>query len=160
MPEPLFEVEIEGLDELGEFFDSVPYIVAQNIMRSALQAAGQVLQRGIQAYAPVADQPSHRETEPGELRESIIVETHLGKDLDDNFAIVGPRYDKSRFSGKDRTHSPGVYGGLEEFGTSKTAAHPFMRPGFEATKQQAFETFVKVSQELFAVYFGEQKVAA
>jgi HK97 gp10 family phage protein len=160
MPEPLFEVEVEGLDELAKFFDEVPYIVATNIMRSALQAAGQVMQQGIQAYAPVADKPSHRETEPGELRESIIVETHLGKDLDENYAIVGPRYDKSRFSGKDRTHSPGVYGSWEEFGTSKAPAQPFMRPGFEATKEQAFETFLKVSRELFATYFGAQAATA
>jgi len=143
-----FEVTVEGLAELGDELDRMPYKFAQNIQRAALQAAGEVMAAEIEARAPVAPQASHPESEPGELRDSVVVTVRLGKDLDTSVAHVGPGYDKGKYAGEKHTQSPGVYGKFVEYGTALMAPEPFMRPAFQAGKEKALEAYVKVVDAL------------
>jgi HK97 gp10 family phage protein len=143
-----FDVEVEGLAELGEALEKMPYTFAQRIQRAALHAAGDVMAAEVEARAPVAAEASHPESEPGELRNSIGVVVHLGKDLDESKAQIGPLYEKDKYNDKPRTHSPGVYGKFVEYGTSKMRAQPFMRPAYQAAKQRALEAYAKVTDAL------------
>lgn len=142
------EITVTGLDQLADALDKMPYRFAQNIMRNALHAGAEVFMAEMQARAPVAPQASHPESAPGELRDSIGVMVRLGKDLDSSTAKIGPMYDKSRYSGKNRTHSPGIYAKFVEWGTVKMSAKPFIRPAFWAAKETAVDTFVKVVDSL------------
>jgi HK97 gp10 family phage protein len=72
----------------------------------------------------------------------------LGKNLDDSTATIGPLYDKSRYTDKTRTHSPGVYGKFVEYGTGKMQARPFMRPAFHAVRERAVEAYAGVVEKL------------
>lgn len=143
-----FEVTVEGLAELGDELDKMPYKFAQKIQRAALTAAGEVFAAEMEARAPVAPQASHPESEPGELRDSIIVKVRLGKNLDVSEAKIGPAYDKAKYGGKNHTHSPGVNAKFVEYGTAKMAPEPFMRPAFQAGKEKALEAYVKVVDAL------------
>lgn len=156
MEDGIISVEVEGLDQFAEKLDKLPFKTAQNIMRPALQASGEVFQQAAQSFAPVASQPSHLESTPGELRNSIISKVRLGKDLDSNTVKIGPNYDRAKYSGKNRTHSPGICGMFVEFGTAKMTARPFLRPAFEAAKETAVEVFGKVVGELLGL-LGEDK---
>jgi HK97 gp10 family phage protein len=138
------EVHVEGLEELGKTMDKIPLKFAQNIQRAALHAVGDVFAAEMEALAPVAPEASHPESEPGELRNSIGFVVRLGRDLNDSVAKIGPLYDKAKYSGNKRTHSPGVYGKFVEYGTRLMRARPFMRPAFEARKEQAVQVYAKV----------------
>lgn len=146
-----FEVTVEGLSELGDELDRMPYQFAQNIQRAALQAAGDVMAAEVAARAPVAPQASHPESEPGELRDSIVVKVRLGKNLDVSEAKIGPGYDKDKYGGDKHTQSPGVYGKFVEYGTAKMAPEPFMRPAFQAGAQKALEAYAKVVDSLIGL---------
>lgn len=148
------EVTVEGLDALGRELDRMPFKFAQNIQRAALQAAGEVFAVEMVARAPVAPQASHPESEPGELRDSIDVAVRLGKNLDVSTAKVGPLYNKSKYSDKNRTHSPGIYGKFVEYGTSKMGPQPFMRPAFQAGKENAVQAYAKVVDALIKLLKG------
>jgi HK97 gp10 family phage protein len=146
-----FEVTVEGLAELGDELNRMPYKFAQNIQRAALQAAGEVIAAEIEARAPVAPQASHPESEPGDLRDSVVVTVRLGKDLDTSVAHVGPGYDKAKYGGEKHTQSPGVYDKFVEYGTAKMAPEPFMRPAFQAGKEKALEAYTKVVSSLIGL---------
>src|SRR5579864_9131376 len=98
-----FDVEVTGLDELAEALDNMPYKFAQNIQKTALHAGGDVFAAEMEARAPVAPQASHPESEPGELRDSIVVAVRLGKNLDTSTAKIGPGYDKGKYGGNKHT---------------------------------------------------------
>jgi HK97 gp10 family phage protein len=146
-----FDVEVTGLSELAEKLDRIPYNFAQKIQRAGLKAAGEVFAAEVEARAPVAAEASHPESDPGELKDSIGVFVRLGKDLDTSVVKVGPKFDKSKFNGKNRTHSPGIYGKFVEFGTRLKAAQPFMRPAFQAGKDKAIEAYAKVVESLLGL---------
>lgn len=156
MPDDI-TIEIQGLDELAKKLDELPYKTAAKIMRPALQASGEVFRQAAAALAPVSPQAAHRNAVPGELRNSIIAKVRLGTDLDSNSVRIGPAHEKAKYTGKERTHSPGVYGMFVEYGTKKMSAHPFMRPAFEAAKERAVEAFVQVVRDLLELVVSEDE---
>lgn len=147
MPE-LVTVEIKGLQQLGRALNSIPAVLATRIMREALHAAGDVMAAAAEATAPVRT---------GALREDVIVKVHVSGDLRSNYVLVGPGYDRGDLKVRgvrrnrrgqleavvDTTESPGVYGKFLEFGTKNMSARPWLRPAFEASKQEAVEVFTE-----------------
>lgn len=169
MPDSVL-VQVTGLAELGRALNSIPAILATRVMRGALHAAGDVFGAAIEATEPVRT-GALKEDEmvvavhvsgdltnnwmqigPGYDRGKLTVRGVKRNKRGDLEAIV------------DTTESPGVYDlfvemghkapgrGVRnqlrrrahdvEFGGRSTPAHPFMRPAFEASKQEALETFV------------------
>jgi len=150
-------VEITGLDELGAKLDSIPDKFAKRIQRVALKAGGGVVAADMRARCPVSPVAAHKDSAPGELRDSIGVTVHVDKDLGSSVAQVGPQYTKGLH--EDSTHDPGVYGRWVEFGRQsgsrdgKTFAsvqgpEPFIRPAYEATKETAVEAYAKTANAL------------
>lgn len=163
MPDQI-TVEVRGLAQLGRALQSIPAVLATRVMREALHAAGDVMAAAAEATAPVLS---------GELKSDIIVKVHVSGGLDSNYVLVGPGYDRGSLRVRgvrrnrrgaleadvDTTDSPGIYGGFVEeghaieFGNGEVPPHPWLRPAFEASKEEAvevFATYVRAGLEAIA----------
>lgn len=143
-------VEIKGMKELEESLLELSNSVAGKVLYSSLMAASTPMWRMARALAPIADKPYFRYgkgkvigenadgtkirsgkrrtlVQPGNLRKNI---TRLRvRDVDPdhpNAAQVGIRVRRD-----------GFYGRFYEFGAPHVAAKPFMRPAFDAKKEES-----------------------
>ena len=139
-----FSVEVLGLKELGETMDSMPLKFQQRIQRAALKASGEVVAATMRANCPIAPKASHPDAEPGELRDSIGVGVKVSRDLSDSVATISPQYTGMCDAQGHTSRDPGVYSFFCEFGTFKMLPEPFIRPAYEATKEQAQEVYAEV----------------
>ena len=113
-------VKVEGLRELQTALRELPNATAKNVMRRVLKNRAQPIADAARARVPVAH---------GDLKNSIAVSTKLSRrqrgkhrktDKNDIEMFVGPG-----------TH-PQAH--MQEFGTFKEPAQPFMRPAWDAEK--------------------------
>jgi HK97 gp10 family phage protein len=121
----MITVKVEGLQELMTALRELPNATAKNIMRRVLVARAEPVAEAARRLVPVHE---------GHLKESIHVATRLTRrqksrhrkvDPDDVEVFVGPGSD------------PAAH--LNEFGSSHQAAHPFMRPAWDETKDELLE---------------------
>ncbi|TZG23889.1 HK97-gp10 family putative phage morphogenesis protein [Sphingomonas montanisoli] len=115
-----FSLRTTGLRELDAALGKLPKAVGKRVTRDALIEAGEVTAQAARALAPV---------DKGYLRESITVGSKLSrsqrKALETRSSVevyVGP--------------GPHPQGIMQEFGTFKEPAQPFMRPAWDATGEQ------------------------
>jgi len=113
-----FDVEVKGVDELIKKLQSLPEKIQKNVVTGSIRAAASMLVKEARLRAP---------KETGDLAKSIGIKKKRPKDRNIVFFTVAPRYKKKH----------GALGHLLEFGTSKTPAHPFMRPALEAKATHA-----------------------
>lgn len=122
---------IDGLDDLRAMLKSAPK-KARALMRTMLKESAE-------AVAAHARNTVH--TDRGDLKAAITVN---GRGLSwaagvakRDSPIVARFGSSGRPGGTSTAHGyPHVYGWFEEFGTSDTPAHPFMRPSAEAESTQ------------------------
>lgn len=108
-------------DKLLKTLKIFPERVQKNIMTGAVRAATK----------PIIDDARKNVTvDTGNLKKSIGVVKRKSSDKSIIWFTVSPRK-----GGKNN----GFYGHMIEFGTSKMAAQPFMRPAFENQDQQSIE---------------------
>lgn len=108
-----FRVEIEGVEELEAQLKALASeINTAEALETALRDGGEIVQSAIQSSAPVRT---------GQLTGSITI-SKQGREK--HSIRVGP-------SGR------GFYGRFREYGTSKMAAQPFMRPAFDGVRVEA-----------------------
>src|SRR4051812_25344323 len=112
-------VTLEGFVGLRKLLEGLPKKVANKIERDALKKAGKVVQAAAKALAPV---------DSGQLKRSITVRKGKRKQKGAMSVVIFP--DPAKFK-KD------FYAPYVEFGHSKVAAKPFMRPAWDQTKAQA-----------------------
>jgi HK97 gp10 family phage protein len=143
-------VQVSGLKELDRALGELPKSVAKATLVRTLKKAGEPIARAARAAAPIDD---------GTLRDSIVVSARLknkvgmaefGAALKAGLGIGAARSalrDARRAAGGGSfaemyvgpSLGKGVlrYAHLQEFGTSKHAAHPFMRPAWDSEKDNA-----------------------
>lgn len=112
-------VRLVGAEPLDRLLEGLPKKVANKILRDALRKAGKIVQQEIKARAPVDE---------GEIKRSVTVRKGKRKRKGGQSVVIFP--DPTKY--KDDFHA--VY---QEFGTSEQEGQPFIRPAFEATKDQA-----------------------
>jgi HK97 gp10 family phage protein len=138
-------VEVKGLSELGEALKAFPEVIGKKYLRKATFAAAEIIEADAISRAPVRT---------GALRSHIAI---FKRKSDGNTAAyaIGVRGIKltskikkvlrivRRANGGQRTQIAGdvFYWRFVEFGTSKMAARPFLRPAFEAQKLNAIDKF-------------------
>lgn len=127
-------VKIEGLKELAAALRELPKAVAARQLRTPVAIAARVIRDDARRRAPVAS---------GRLRQAIIHKRAEGDSLVAQY-IVAVRHGK-RFQhvGKSDSNQDAYYWTFLEFGTSKMAAEPFMRPAYEANKNDALTIIVE-----------------
>jgi HK97 gp10 family phage protein len=143
-------VQVSGLKELDRALGELPKSVAKATLVRTLKKAGEPIAQAARAAAPIDD---------GTLRDSIVVSARLknkvgmaefGAALKAGLGIGAARSalrDARRAAGGGSfaemyvgpSLGKGVlrYAHLQEFGTSKHAAHPFMRPAWDSEKDNA-----------------------
>ena len=99
--------------------------------RPAAQAGAQVFYDEMRARVPVSAKPhkSGKKTyNPGTLRKAIY-QAYVEKESGDSKAAYRVSWNKSH----------AFYGRFLEFGTSKMAAKPFLRPAYDAARAKALD---------------------
>ena len=106
---------------------------AEKAVRPAAQAGAQVFYDAVREHVPVSAKPhstkGKRQTyNPGTLR-AAVYQAYAQKDSGEGKASYRISWNK--------THA--FYGRFVEFGTSKMAAQPFLRPAYDAARRQALQ---------------------
>jgi HK97 gp10 family phage protein len=124
---------LTGFKELAAALRELPQRVAKNGLRAAVGAGAAVIRKEARLRAP---------KDSGEMTKDIQIKRERGAAGGDTFVA---RYSvfvlsgkKSRLKGKKRNiQRDSYYWKFVEFGTSKMAAQPFLRPSFETQKEEA-----------------------
>jgi HK97 gp10 family phage protein len=136
-------VEVIGLKEFSDTLDLLANDVQRKHIRTAMKPAVEVLRREVRLRAPVrveVGSKGFRKTGKGKKnRQPGYLKAHIGRWLK-------PEKDGSLAGFVGPTQSA-FYGRFVELGTSHSAAKPFMRPAFDAKKDEAAEVFAKKLQQ-------------
>ena|ERR1035437_1025047 len=131
-------VQVLGLKGVEDALAQAGPKLAKRALRKALRAGGEVMVDAAKGRAPVLKQGTPQR-KPGELRDSIGMVVKLSPTEESGTVRIGPLRDKAK--GKN---SPGIWGSFVEFGSVHGAAQPFMRPGFDSSKEAALDKFTEV----------------
>lgn len=119
---------VQGHNELDQLIDDMVRKLDGDSVERATQAAGDVILKAAALRAPVKS---------GKLRDSLMKMAHYRK----AYGGKGRQYTVSIEVPGSTRFGIMYYAVFVEYGTSKTQAHPFMRPAFESSQQKAVEAF-------------------
>ena len=155
-------VSTSGFRDLEKALAELPKATARNVLKRTLVKAGEPIAEKARELAPV---------DKGRLRDSIVVSARIKNKVGNaefsaamraglgQAAAVQAMRDARRGANGSFAEvyvgpeaGRGFYGHLVEFGTSRTAAQPFMRPAWDAEQRSALEI---IKSEL-----GNQIIAA
>lgn len=110
--------DVVGLDELLKKMDNLPLVLQKTLIVRSLRKGAEPIRARAEELAP--DDP----TTPGSrIKEGMMV-TVTDQTADGAIAKIGP----SRKA---------FFGQFEEYGTSRQAAEPFLRPAFDEQQDEA-----------------------
>jgi HK97 gp10 family phage protein len=146
-------VQVKGLSELAAALRDLPDRIARNALRGATAAGAAVIRKEAVRRAPVYHgDVAAGHPKPGTLKRALYqVQSRELSGLVQQVFVVGVRTGKARQAVEKKRTIKGkravvgvenldaYYWRFVEFGTSKMAARPFMRPAFEAKKTAAVE---------------------
>lgn len=123
--------QIQGAAELDQLLQELPVATAKRVLRSALMAGGTVVVKEAKSTAPVGVYTSH--VPPGHQKFGPLasnIRRGVIKTAEWSMAVgVGI--------------SKAYWGSFQEFGTSRMAAHPWLRRAWESSKIAALQAFGK-----------------
>jgi HK97 gp10 family phage protein len=133
-------VRISGLSELGDAMSLLSSDIAKKVAFAGVLAGAGVVKKSAQQKAHVADAAYLVQQKAGD--KSFVVQPgniarklankRVKSELTAEYVVFVKGKRKDGFAGRAAR--------LMEFGTVKQAAKPFLRPAFEATKEQAANT--------------------
>src|SRR5574337_608603 len=134
---------IDGLRELKRALEELPKAIGRNVLRGAVRAGAQLIRKEAQQRAPVyTGDVSKGHPPPGTLKRAVYQKqiNELSSATRQTFFVGVRKGNKYRNQGKSgKLSQDAYYASWVEFGTSKMAARPFLRPAFEAQKNAAVE---------------------
>ena len=139
-------VQLTGFTELAAALRELPQRVAKNALRSAVNAGATEIRKQVRLNAPV---------DTGLLKKNIFQKQirEASGPTKQTFA-VGVRQGNARNKDGSKKELP-YYWRFIEFGTSKLPAKPFVRPAFEAKKEDAVEAIKNKLDERIQKYARE-----
>jgi HK97 gp10 family phage protein len=138
------KLEVLGLQELEQKLREFGPRLAKNGLRAAVAAGARVVANEAKRNAPV---------DTGTLKRAVYLkQIREESNASQQTFFVGVRHGK----GEKKKNRDGFYFPFVEFGTEKMAARPFVRPAFEATKEQAAEAIKAKLAERIAKLAGEK----
>ena len=132
--------KVSGLKELGERMRGLSVEMNTKIARAATAAAAGVIRKRARANAPIADEDYVVEGTPvskGNLPKQIVTKRRK----DSETALTSEHVVTVR--GKRKYGYASRIGVLQEFGTVKMAAQPFLRLAFDQGKEEAADAMKK-----------------
>lgn len=140
-------MRIEGLADLQRALKELPERLQKKALATAVAKGARVIGRDAQSRVPVLKKFDSRRT-PGLLKRLIRVSRGVRRTTEAAAFVSVRRMNrkqiarfkaKTGYKGADNPFDP-FYWRFVEFGTSKMAAQPFLRPAFEAQKELAART--------------------
>jgi HK97 gp10 family phage protein len=138
-------MHVSGLSELKRALSELPNRVATKQLRAAVLSGAVIVRDAAKIIAPISTGPvATGHPPPGTLRRAIYMarsnrDRGPGKEVAHVFVRQAPNGSAGKKGVKKYGKLDAYYWRWVEFGTSKMAAHPFMRPAFEANKERAVE---------------------
>ncbi|WP_321953109.1 HK97-gp10 family putative phage morphogenesis protein [Paraburkholderia bannensis] len=131
-------ITIENPAALTDYLDRLETVASEEVLRQAAVAGARVIHAEVKLRAPVGNAYERKGTKhvPGTLKRSVLIAYDDEESVAGQLAIYLVTWSKDAF-----------YGRFVEFGTSRAAAKPFLRPGYDAKKQQAAEAVIEVIQK-------------
>ena len=130
---------VKGLDEMLATLRRLPDEFKGRPVQRSLRQGMQVIANDAKARAPVDE---------GRIRDNILVRQIPAKDLGGN-SSEGVMLTVRRSRNMDRDDPKNAwYWHILEFGSKFQSAQPFIRPAFEANKQNAVNQYVATFQSL------------
>lgn len=120
--------EVKGMAELTRALKAFPSNVQKNILNSAIRAAASSIQKEAKKNALVRT---------GKLKKDIIIKKRRTTNTRIRYSIGIRR----------GTKEDAFYGHILEFGSSKMAASPFMRPALESKAGESINDVKKKMQQ-------------
>ena len=121
------DVKVTGMDEILKKLKTLPEKIQSRVVVGGIRAGSKPIVKEMKANAP---------KDTGELVKSIGVVKRRTDDKSIVLFTVAPRIKKGGW----KAH-------FHEFGTSKMAAHPFIRPAFENKGEAAIEETKKYTSK-------------
>jgi HK97 gp10 family phage protein len=123
---------LTGFKELADALKQLPKNVARKHLRGSVAKGATRIRKKARELAP---------KDTGEMSKDIQVKRErTAGDHIASYSVFVRSGRKSRLSGKARNvDKDSFYWVYQEMGTSKMAAHPFMRPAFEGEKEAAVD---------------------
>lgn len=136
------EFKIHGLDSLVNKLESVSWDVKRKGGRTALRKAAKLVMEAAKAGAERLDDPDTARSIAGNI--AIRFDSKRFKRTQDLGFRVGVKHGARLKDGGDTSaNAPTPHWRLLEFGTSKMAARPFMRPALANNIGAVTDTFVR-----------------
>lgn len=136
-------LEVKGLRELQERLKTLAPNLARNALRASVAAGATTIRKAAQERAPYYHgDVAKGHPPPGTLKRSIVQKQAAEKSsLFRQVYVVAVRKGKKYQNQGKKGHlsQDAYYWPFVEFGTSKMAARPFMRPAFESKKVAAVQ---------------------
>ncbi|MFD1556035.1 HK97-gp10 family putative phage morphogenesis protein [Paraburkholderia silviterrae] len=136
-----FKLTVDNPDGLTAAIDALTQVASESALRQATVAGARVIFEEVKLRAPVGvvsweSRDSKQKRYPGFLRDNILLAFDKERSAEGVRATYLVTWSKDAF-----------YGRFVEYGTSKMAANPFMRPSYEATRDAAAQKFSDVIDE-------------
>ncbi|MFT0167482.1 HK97-gp10 family putative phage morphogenesis protein [Paraburkholderia mimosarum] len=134
-----FKLSIENPEALTDAIESLSQVASESVLRQATVAGARVIFEEVKLRAPVGDatwESGKQKRYPGFLRDSILLAYDKERSAEGLRATYLVTWSKDAF-----------YGRFLEYGTSKMAANPFLRPAYDASKDAAAGKFSEVIDE-------------
>ena len=127
-------VTIDNPEALTAAINRLEQVQSESVLRQAAVAGARVLLAEIRARVPVDDSPYERKKPhpPGFLRDAMLIAYDQELSVPGSLAMYLVTWSKDAF-----------YGRFLEYGTSKMAAQPFLRPGYLAVQAAAREAVIQ-----------------
>ena len=120
----MIDIEVMGMEDVLKKLKILPERIQKNVVAGAIRAGASLVAKEMKANAP---------KDSGGLRKSIGVVKRKTNNKNIILFTVAPRVKKNH----------GFLAHFFEYGTSKMAAQPFMRPAFEAKGKEAIDATKK-----------------
>jgi len=129
---------VENPQGLTDALRALDNVASESVLRQAAVAGARVIFAEVKVRVPVGSQTwetAKQKRYPGFLRDSLLVAYDKEESVEGKLASYIVTWSKEAF-----------YGRFLEYGTSKMAARPFLRPAYEAKKQAAAAAVDEVIQ--------------
>lgn len=133
------QLRVDNPEALTSGLRALEAVASESVLRQAAVAGARVIHAEVQLRAPVdlrIYEGKSGKHPPGFLRENILIAFDKERSAEGLRATYLVTWSREAF-----------YGRFLEYGTSKMAAQPFLRPGYEARKRDAVKAVQSVIQE-------------
>ncbi len=124
--------KVQGLAELVRNLEAMPEVIRNKAVGKGTKEGAKIIQQAAISLAP---------EDSGRLKQNIVVRERKDTIFDSEHQVV------IRAQGKADNPRNSFYAYFLEYGTSKMAAKPFMRPAFEQNKESAVATMAGYIKE-------------